>query len=118
MGVFRTKNTYDSYAKYIAEGNLGNGCNLCSAASVKEFEHWKILNNLFPWDNISKINHIIVPKRHVLYEELNEAEKKEFDSIKLGYIETEYEIIAEATNRKKSIPTHFHKHLLVLKDTL
>lgn len=104
--------------KFIAAGNLENECGLCKATSIKEFKYWRIIDNRFPWDLIAQIGHIIIPKRHVVYDKLTMAEKKEFDLIKSKYIEKRYEVIAEATNRKKSIPGHFHKHLLVLKDII
>lgn len=118
MGEFRTKKTHDEYIKYIAEGNLENGCNLCKALPIKEFEYWKIMDNLFPWDLVAKTNHIILPKRHAVYEKLTEEERKEFDLIKSEYIEKGYEFIVESTIKRKSIPTHFHKHLLILKDEI
>ena len=96
---------------------MAHTCNMCEKALIiKDFKYWKITENLFPWDRIAKIQHMIIPKRHVIYEELNQEEKKEFDEIKLGYVEQEYDIIAEATNKKKSIPEHFHVHLLIIKD--
>ncbi|MEK7081170.1 MAG: hypothetical protein AAB902_02170 [Patescibacteria group bacterium] len=117
MGVQRTKKTEQKYKKFIAEGFLADECNLCNKTKlIKEFKHWKIVNNEFPWDRIAKINHMIIPKRHIIYEELNKTEKKEFESIKSAYIEKEYELIAEVTERKKSIPDHFHIHLIILKN--
>lgn len=58
---------------------------------------------------------MIIPKRHVIYYELNRAEKKEFDKIKENYIERKYNLIAEATINKKTIPLHFHIHLILEK---
>ena len=112
----RTKKTRRKYLKLISEGFLVNGCSLCKETkSIKEFKHWRILNNRFPWDRIAKTHHMIIPKRHTIYEELNEIEKKEFEIIKVGYIEEKYELIAEAMNKKKSIPKHLHIHLIILK---
>lgn len=92
-------------------------CDICEKAPlVKEFTYWKIVDNIFPWDYIAKIQHMAVPKRHVVYEELSDEEKKEYDEIKVGYIEREYDIMAEATNKMKTIPSHFHMHLIVMKD--
>jgi len=116
MGVQRTKKTEEKYKKFMAKGFLAKGCNLCrKVKSIKEFRYWRIVDNEFPWDRIAKINHMIIPKRHIIYEELNKAEKKEFESIKSAYIEEKYELIAEVANKKKSIPDHFHIHLIILK---
>jgi len=59
-----------------------------------------------------------MPKRHVVYGKLNTLEKKEFDKIKMGFVEKNYTHIIETTNKRKSIPSHFHIHLLVLKKKL
>lgn len=114
--TLRTKETYEKYTKLIAEGFLANGCNLCKKTkTLKEFEHWRIVDNLFPWDNIAEKHDMIIPKRHIVFEELNDLEKKEYEKIKIEYIEKEYELIAEATNKKKTIPEHMHIHLIILK---
>lgn len=115
---FRTKKTYDRYMKKVANGLLNHGCRLCQIEPIKDFKYWKILDNEYPWDLVAKINHILIPKRHVIYSKLNNAEKKEFDKIKLDYIEKKYIMMVEVTDRQKSIPSHFHVHLLVLKKKL
>ena len=112
----RTKKTYRRYEKFKKNGFLANGCNLCKEAkSLKKFKHWRIINNLFPYDCVAKINHIIIPKRHVNYKNLNKIERKELESIKSKYIERKYQLIMEAMKREMSIPEHFHLHLIVLK---
>lgn len=116
--TLRTKKTLTAYLKFIKNGFLAEECNLCSkkkAESIKKFKYWRVVNNIFPWDNIAKIHHIIIPKRHVVYTELTREEKKEFDLIKLKYIEPKYDLIAEATQKKKTIPEHLHIHLIILK---
>ena len=119
MATLRTEETEQKYQKYKDEGQLANGCNLCDKApTIKEFKYWKIVETLFPWDRIARVQHMIVPKRHVVYEDLNKKEKKEFDEIRREYIEQEYEIMAESTDRIKTIPQHFHVHLIVLKDKI
>ena len=113
----RSRKTFNKYVKARAEGILDHGCRLCQIKPIKEFSYWKIIENEYPWDLIAKVNHLILPIRHVIYEKLNKAEKEEFDLIKSTYLE-KYEMIVEATHRKKSIPDHFHQHLLILKDKL
>jgi hypothetical protein len=117
MGTLRTEETRQKYKKFKANGFLDDGCNLCKEETLtKSFKYWRIVDARFPWDRIAKIHHMIIPKRHIVYEELNKSEKKEFEIIKIGYIEKKYELIAEATNKKKSIPEHLHIHLIILKD--
>ena len=116
MKDLRTRKTYQKYMKFKAKGNLADGCNLCNETkSIKEFKYWRIINNIFPWDRIAKINHMIVSKRHATHKELNTAEKKELEAVKYGYIEKNYEIIVDVVNRNKTIPGHFHTHLITLK---
>jgi hypothetical protein len=115
----RTRKTYEEYNEIIAERILENGCALCRENKdelIKEFKHWKIIENKFPWDLIAKTNHLIIPKRHVIYEELNSEEKEEFDLIKSEHVEKGYELMAEAL--VKSVPKHFHIHLIILKDRI
>jgi diadenosine tetraphosphate (Ap4A) HIT family hydrolase len=114
--VLRKKETYDKYIKFIADGFLNNGCNLCKEIPVKEFKHWKIIATKFPWSRIAQIHDMIIPKRHTIYAKLNNAEKKEYEKIKIEYIEKKYDLIAEATEKKKTIPSHLHIHLIVLKN--
>jgi predicted nucleic acid-binding OB-fold protein len=116
--LFRTRETRKKYEKFIADGFLNDGCNLCKRRKtelIKEFKHWRIIKNIFPWDRVAKTNHIIVPKRHIVYKELTKTEKDELEKIKIEYIEKGYDLIAEATNKIKSIPTHLHIHLIILK---
>ena len=118
MAIQRTKKTDQKYKKFIAQGFLENGCGLCKKNKnelIKEFKYWKIVKNRFPWDRIAKTSHMVIPKRHVSGEKLTKIEKRELEIIKFKYIEKEYELLAEATTRKKSIPGHFHVHLLILK---
>ena len=117
MGIFRTKRSDKKYRKLIAAGFLqNNGCKLCKEVIVKKFKHWKVIQNRFPWDRIAKVHHMIVPIRHVTFEKLNNAEKKEYQIIKESYLQKNYENISESTNKRKTIPEHFHLHLIVAKD--
>ena len=65
---------------------------------------------------IAKKQHMIIPKIHKTDKDLTQEEKEEYEQIKCTYIEENYEIVAEITNKKKSIPSHHHIHLIILKD--
>lgn len=114
----RTKKTQARYERH-KKAHFGKGvCKLCDKKSVptlKDFRYWRIVKNRFPWDRIASIHHLLLPKRHTTYEKLSRAEKAELEKLKPSYINRSYWIIAEATHRKKSIPGHFHLHLLVLR---
>lgn len=115
MGL-RTKEMPDLYRRRIEEGHLDGGCNLCGAVLIAEFENWRIIQNDFPYDRIAKTHHMIVPKRHVEEAEISEEGWQEYRELKSGYINDNYEYIFESTNHRKSIPAHFHLHLLETKD--
>jgi len=114
----RTRKTFQKYKKFKSAGFLANGCNLCKEKSIKEFKYWKILNCRFPWDRIAKTNHLLIPKRCTVYKKLNNKEKNEFELIKATYVNKKYEILIETTDKEKSIPGHFHIHLMVIKNKI
>lgn len=114
----RTKKMHEKYKRYQRTHFKDGACTLCDkkkAKSLKEFKNWRIVENIFPWDRIAKLQHMILPKRHVVSPKLNKSERDELEKIKMNYINKRYVIIAEATNRAKSIPEHFHLHLIVTK---
>jgi hypothetical protein len=114
----RSKKMHEKYHRYKKTHFKEGVCNLCNktrAATIKNFKYWRIVKNIFPWDRIARTHHMIIPKRHVVYEDLSRAEKKELDKLRSSYINKHYWVMAEATHRKKSIPGHHHIHLLVLK---
>ena len=116
QNALRTEKTFNKFKKFRADGFMADGCGLCEKVKyIKEFRHWRIVNNLFPYDRIAKINHILIPKRHIVYKKLNKLERKELELIKSGYIEKKYQLILQATQKRMSVPDHFHLHLIVLK---
>jgi hypothetical protein len=61
--VFRTDENQASYDAYRAAGNLDRGCVLCARESVHEFKNWRIIENIFPYDKIAKLHHMVIPKK-------------------------------------------------------
>lgn len=101
----------------VREERIGDdSCPLCSRAAMREFTHWKLLENRFPYDRIAKVHHMILPKRHVVEGEITEEEWAEYHTLKSTFIATDYDMIMEGTPRQKSIPAHFHLHLIELKE--
>ena len=115
MATFRTAKSEAKYQK-LAPDLLKDGCPLCLKNTIKAFAHWRIVKNEFPYDRIAQTHDMIVPLRHVSERELSEAEKNELRSIKETYLSENYEYMIEPTLRRKSIPAHFHLHLIVSKD--
>jgi diadenosine tetraphosphate (Ap4A) HIT family hydrolase len=85
---------------------------LCEKVSIQSFTYWKITENSFPYDQIAKTHHMLVPLRHVIEDELSKDELAEFKTIKAEHV-SEYDWIIEATAKNKSIPNHFHLHFIV-----
>lgn len=112
--TLRTPETEQKYQDRIAEGALNNGCVLCRAETLQQFEHWRIILNDFPYDRIAKTHHMILPLRHTA--EINEEERMELEEIKKTYINEQYNYVMESVNRQKSIPSHYHLQLILLKE--
>jgi hypothetical protein len=105
---------YKKYFKYLKDKK--KGCPLCERKTLKSFKYWKIMKNDFPYDKIAKKHQMIVPRRHVVENKLNLKELAELKKIKNNFIhKARYDYIIEATNINKSLPNHFHLHLILLK---
>ncbi len=116
MYTLRTPEGEQKYQDYIKGGGLDNGCPLCRNNALKAFTHWKIIPNDFPYDRVAERHDMIVPLRHVIEHDLTEEEKKELIEIKDTYINDTYRYVMEASHKSKSIPPHFHLHLITLKE--
>lgn len=103
--------------KRHASGTIVNPFANWNDSLVKEFQHWVIIKNDFPYDAIATISHMISTKREVAFDWdlLNEEELSEFASLKKGYIKDNYDVLFENLPKGQTFPGHFHLHLLVLK---
>ncbi len=110
----RSKELIEKFKLHKAKGALKEGCVLCEAETIKTFTHWKVIPNLFPYDLIAETHHMLIPLRHVKETDLTDAEKRELADIKSDYVH-QYDYIIETTNKTKSIPEHFHLHLIIAK---
>jgi len=118
MGILRKRKSHEKYLKLIAKGHLSKGCNLCKDKNtIKKWKHWKIIYALFPYDKIATTHHLLLPIRHTTENKLSNAEKSELLYIK-HHLGKKYEYILEAVDSIKSIPGHFHLHLLKIKDII
>lgn len=114
---WRSQKIHDAYAHAIESGEYNDPtfCHLCEAPSVIEFEHWRIIENKFPYDEIARRHDMIVPKVHKREESLTSAELQEFAELKKTYINDTYQMVMESVPKNKSLPQHFHLHLLQIK---
>lgn len=119
MASLRTAVGEQHYQNKIKEGILASGCALCKEGpTLQEFTHWRIITNNFPYDLVAKVHHMILPIEHMSDAQITDEAWKELMDIKHSYIDERYEFIIESTHKTKSVPAHFHLHLLVLKDTI
>lgn len=93
-----------------------NTCYLCAARPKCEFEKWKVVKNEYPYDRIAETNDILTLKRHTDEYKITRVEQKEFGKIKTYYINSRYDMVLENTKKKKSIPDHYHLHLIVMRE--
>lgn len=114
---WRTEQNHNAYADAIESGEYNDPtlCHICEAASVTEFAHWRIIKNKFPYDEIARRHDMIVPKRHTVEDGLTTAELEEFVELKKTHINDVYQMIMESVPKNKSLPEHFHLHLLQIK---
>lgn len=112
--VFRSDEVFDSYQNYQKNGGLSEGCVLCSKQPLKQFKYWFITVNDFPYDRIAKVHNMLVPFRHITESGLEEDEKAELLEIKQNHL-GEFDFLIEAAEKKRSVPGHFHIHLIAAK---
>ena len=116
MRTLRTREGEERYRSIMAGRPKDGSCPLCKMDLIKDFKYWKIVGNDFPYERFAEVHHMIVPKRHVGEAELTEEEWQELRQIKDDDIHKNYGYILEATHNTRSIPDHFHLHLIVLHD--
>lgn len=114
MPSLRTEAEDRRYDEFRHTAAFARQCALCADPGLKAFAHWKILKNNFPYDRVAVVDHMIVPIRHVHEAGLTTEELDELAEIKRTYIDANYDYILETTDRKKSIPGHFHLHLIAI----
>lgn len=110
----RKNETELAYREYRKTPNFP-ACYVCTAPAIKTYEGWKKIKNEFPYDEVATKNDMIVPIRHTTERDLTERELREFVKIK-EEINNDYDMILENTHKRKSIPGHFHLHLLEIKE--
>ena len=119
MKLVKTLRTLDTHARYEAHcaRQIHPECYLCKAPPIREYKYWNVIPNEFPYDEVATESHILVPKRHIREEGLTTEEIKELAVIKPDIHET-YDLIMENTHKQKSIPGHFHTHLLMIRERI
>jgi len=118
MNGFRTKKGELKYKQRIKEGILEGECRLCIKPSITEFQNWRIVKNNFPYDAIAQIHDMIQSITHLNEDEITDEAWDELIYLKRNYLNEHYEFIIEPTLKMKTIPSHFHPHLLIPKENI
>jgi hypothetical protein len=117
MGVFRSDAVLDAYLTHIKSGGLARSCGLCDREPLAVYTHWKLIENKFPYDVIAREHHMLVPLRHATEHDLLPEELAELKAIKYrDDVQEVYDSFIEGTSRTRSIPAHYHLHLIKLHD--
>lgn len=109
----RTQATQDAYDNKPHQDD----CFLCVPPEekvIKEYTHFRIIENQYPYDLICSVHHILAPKRHVPHRYyFTEEERDEYFLIlhQLEKSET-YDAIIQNFMHRKSVPEHEHVHLV------
>lgn len=111
----RTEELENTYREYRKTDTFTNGCVLCKEEPLKLFKHWKVIVNKFPYDRIAGTHHMVVPIQHCTEVDLNQEQRNELIEIKNHELNDEYDFFMEPTHKGRSIPGHFHIHLVVIK---
>lgn len=82
-----------------------------------QFKNWRIIANNFPYDAAFEQHHLLVPNRTVANRsELNEAELEELETLMRYGASLDYDCMMENFPRNRTVPGHFHIHLLNYKE--
>ena len=112
---WRSKKIHEAYKKYHDELLETDQCPLCGAITLQEFKHWKIVPNKFPYDGVAEVHDMVVSKRHVSWGELTDEEREELIELKKTVLCEKYDMLFEAFPKNRSVPGHFHQHLIIPK---
>lgn len=114
--TWRSAAMHQKYEEGRQQDVISGACPMCDAPSEHEFIHWRIVENLYPYDAIAIRHDLLVTKRHIHGDrDLTTEERAELFELKESYLNERYVMLMEAFPKNKSIPGHHHLHLMVPK---
>jgi len=87
-------------------------CPLCTAQTLQSFTYWRLIDNKYPYDAVAITHHMLLPIRHSDGSDLTSAERDELELLKKTQLNKQFSFILEALPGTKSIPGHYHLHLI------
>ncbi|HSX00048.1 MAG TPA: hypothetical protein VLH38_03360 [Patescibacteria group bacterium] len=82
--------------------------------SIKQWNHWRLVVNEYPYDIAFGVHDLLVVKRAGVAErwELNDAEKAELEQILRDFVYPVYSLTFENSPSKRSAPHQYHLHVV------
>lgn len=120
MKTLRTPETEAKYAQYKKDlGDRLSNFNFDLTGEenviVKEFKHWTLIKNNFPYDIIASKHDLLVSKRIFSdFDEMNDSERGELSAVKKE-LSGSYDFLLENLPSKMTVKKHFHIHFLKMK---
>lgn len=86
--------------------------------ALKKWEHWRLIDNRFPYDSCFKTHHMLLPKRAGITDRwhLNDEEKHELEIILKEFVYPEYDLWFENCPKRRSVTVMYHLHLGTYKE--
>lgn len=85
---------------------------LLAEPALKEFTHWRLIENRYPYNIIFSKHHMLVPKREAAnYDNLKTLERIELREIIDTYCQDHYDLVFENMSKQRSVKAVYHLHL-------
>jgi hypothetical protein len=114
----RSDASHKDYTEFKAQHNntdrLGT-FDFTEETIIREFTHWVIIKNRFPYDNVAKVNDMLVSRKPIgrHYDGTEEEEREYHDILKLLAQEDYYDALIENFPSTKSVKKFAHTHLII-----
>lgn len=80
--------------------------------SLREWKHWRLIDNRFPYDRVFQEHHMLVPRRRVAqYSDFTMPELMELDKIIREFCEVNYDALLLNMISGRSVLDMFHLHV-------
>jgi len=112
MSIFRTPEMEKKYQEFRDSHPVGHTNWNDKSILIKEWYHWKLVNNIFYWDNLLTLDHLLIPKRQFKrFFEMSGIERRELEEIEKE-LKGKYESMVTNFVKARSVTNHFHIHLV------
>lgn len=109
---------YDHHLKALKHAD-DHTCPLCSKEPIELYVHWKLIRNDFPYNKIAEKHLMLVPLRHVVEADFTSEEIAELRTIKHDILTSpDFDMVIEVDELYKTIPSHFHLHVIKLRSDI